>query len=107
MGRITLWATLRLTSRRFSQDMTIIDTELPYSLIDFCFAMIGVIMGAILVRHTLSSPLPLQIHLSQAHLCKIRCVFRLGTLPSLYRQLFSWYGVSTIPRICGTMLTEL
>ncbi|KAG4443574.1 hypothetical protein IFR05_000951 [Cadophora sp. M221] len=38
-----------VTTNRFSQDMTIIDTELPYSLIDFCFAMIGVIMGAILM----------------------------------------------------------
>ncbi|KAH6718942.1 putative ATP-binding cassette transporter [Leptodontidium sp. MPI-SDFR-AT-0119] len=38
-----------ITTNRFSQDMTIIDTELPYSLIDFCFAMIGVIMGAILM----------------------------------------------------------
>ncbi|KAH7329994.1 putative ATP-binding cassette transporter [Rhexocercosporidium sp. MPI-PUGE-AT-0058] len=38
-----------ITTNRFSQDMTIIDTELPYSLIDFCFAMIGTIMGAILM----------------------------------------------------------
>ncbi|KAL2067058.1 hypothetical protein VTL71DRAFT_1482 [Oculimacula yallundae] len=38
-----------ITTNRFSQDMTIIDTELPYSLVDFCFSMILTIMGAILM----------------------------------------------------------
>jgi hypothetical protein len=36
-------------SCRFSQDMTIIDTELPYSLVDLCFSIITTIMGAILM----------------------------------------------------------
>jgi len=31
--------------------MTIIDTELPYSLVDFALSMIVTIMGAVLVCH--------------------------------------------------------
>ncbi|KAK0104754.1 hypothetical protein ONS95_005024 [Cadophora gregata] len=38
-----------ITTNRFSQDMTIIDTELPYSLIDFSLSVIVTIMGAILM----------------------------------------------------------
>ncbi|PVH72950.1 putative ATP-binding cassette transporter [Cadophora sp. DSE1049] len=38
-----------ITTNRFSQDMTIIDTELPYSLVDFSLSMIVTIMGAILM----------------------------------------------------------
>jgi hypothetical protein len=34
---------------RFSQDMTIIDTELPYSLIDLSLSVMTTIMGAILM----------------------------------------------------------
>ncbi|KAE9376787.1 putative ATP-binding cassette transporter [Stipitochalara longipes BDJ] len=37
------------TTNRFSQDMTIIDTELPYSLVDLSLSIISSIMGAILM----------------------------------------------------------
>jgi ATP-binding cassette subfamily C (CFTR/MRP) protein 1 len=37
------------SSSRFSQDMTIVDTELPYSLVDLCFSIVTTIMGAILM----------------------------------------------------------
>ena len=37
------------TLNRFSQDMTVIDAELPYSLIDLVLAMILAIMGAVLM----------------------------------------------------------
>ncbi|KUJ07957.1 putative ATP-binding cassette transporter [Mollisia scopiformis] len=37
------------TTNRFSQDMTVLDAELPYSLIDLCFSLVVTIMGAALM----------------------------------------------------------
>lgn len=38
-----------LNISRFSQDMTVIDAELPYALIDLAFTIVGALMGAILM----------------------------------------------------------
>jgi ATP-binding cassette subfamily C (CFTR/MRP) protein 1 len=37
------------TTNRFSQDMTVIDAELPYSLVDLMFSLVVTIMAAILM----------------------------------------------------------
>ncbi|KAM3069136.1 hypothetical protein ACMFMG_010661 [Clarireedia jacksonii] len=37
------------TTNRFSQDMTIVDSDLPYSLIDLVLSMVVAIMGAVLM----------------------------------------------------------
>lgn len=37
------------TTNRFSQDMTVIDGELPYSLVDLAFTIVTTLMGGILM----------------------------------------------------------
>ncbi|KAL5318920.1 hypothetical protein ACEPPN_013988 [Leptodophora sp. 'Broadleaf-Isolate-01'] len=38
-----------MTTNRFSQDMSVVDGELPFALVDLVFAMIQTVMGAILM----------------------------------------------------------
>jgi ABC-type bacteriocin/lantibiotic exporter with double-glycine peptidase domain len=38
-----------VTTNRFSQDMSVVDTELPFALIDFCLNLMVTLMAAILM----------------------------------------------------------
>ncbi|GKT51746.1 ABC transporter atnG [Colletotrichum spaethianum] len=49
-----------VTTNRFSQDMSVVDTELPFALVDFCVNFALIIMSVILIHGTDHGPTVLQ-----------------------------------------------